>query len=248
MAQRTRRSPWLALLFIIGCTDASLIINVPEIPEPGAPGEFLTQIRPVSDIESVVLSGAGALYITQGDRTELRVRSEQTVLDHLSTTVADGELRVGFSGSFTLDHTMVLDCFLTVVSLEEIKLEGLWKVDASGLNGTPLILRVDGLGEVTLSSLDLPSLEVMHGGPGRVTASGSVASLVVDLGATGTYGGGSLISDEADVAIRSAGSATVAARDRLVAAISGIGDVYYYGDPVVTRTGNGTGQVQRIGG
>ena len=245
MDKKLRQAALVSFILIAGCTDSSLIVNI-----PGSAGdsELVTQSRPISDINAVVLSGAGALFITQGDRTELRIRSEQMVLDHLSTTVSGGELLVGFSGTFTLDHTMVLECFLTVESLEKIHLQGLWKVDAAGLAGTPLTVRMDGLGEITLSTLNLPHLDVINRGPGSVTASGLATSLAVELDAAGSYAGGGLISDEADVSIRSAGSATLTVRNRLAAAISGNGYVYYYGDPVVTRTGNGTGSVQRIGG
>ena len=108
-------------------------------------------------------------------------------------------------------------------------------------------MRIDGLGEVDLAGLDLPRLTVAHDGPGSVSASGSVSSLDVALNGMGAYDGRWLTSREADVAIGGSGSATISVRDRLTARISGSGHVYYLGDPVVTRTGGGSGSVRRVG-
>ncbi len=237
------------LLLLAGCADSiSLIVNIPDTPGSTGSPEMVTQQRGIPDLDAVVLSGAGVLFITQGDQAELRIRSEQGVLDHLSTEVTGGELRIQFSEGFTLDHPLVLDCFLTVADLEKIHLRGLWKVDVSGLYGSRLSVRIDGLGEANLSSIDLPSLDVESSGPGRISASGRATSLSVVLNGVGSYTGGALLSQEANVSIRSTGSATVAVRNQLDAEISGAGPVYYYGDPAVTRTGNGSGVVQRIGG
>jgi hypothetical protein len=104
-----------------------------------------------------------------------------------------------------------------------------------------------GIGRLEVFNLNGGLLEVTHSGVGDVQVSGAVQQQSVALNSAAAYEAQDLQSAEASVAIRNSGSATVRVSDRLDAAITGTGSVYYIGSPVVTRTGNGTGTVQRIG-
>ena len=236
-----------AAAFHWACTDADLVVNIPVVPEPDEPAALVDEVRPIADVDRVVLKDVGAIYIEQGDVPELRVRAEELVLSHLSTTIQNGVLTIGFQESFSLDHKLVLECFLTVPNLEAIHVDGLWRVEGSGLHTSPLSVVLDGIGEVELVDLRTSRLALTHSGVGTVVASGAASALAVDLWGAGPFHGRRLFSDHAVVIVRGSGSATVAARDSLSAHIEGTGSVYYYGDPVVKRTGEGTGRVVRSG-
>jgi hypothetical protein len=63
----------------------------------------------------------------------------------------------------------------------------------------------------------------------------------------GNFNGGDLKSQDAEVHISGAGSATVWAQKTLDASISGAGSVDYYGTPQVSEHISGVGSVHKAG-
>jgi len=63
----------------------------------------------------------------------------------------------------------------------------------------------------------------------------------------GEFKGPDLETQQADVRITGAGSATVWAVNELNASISGAGNVSYYGDPKAVKHVSGAGNINRIG-
>jgi len=106
---------------------------------------------------------------------------------------------------------------------------------------------VSGAGEVTLTDLKVNSLDVNLSGAGSIQASGSAASLDVNISGFGEFKGSDLQSQTANVRITGAGSATVWAVKNLEAHISGAGDINYYGDPTVDESISGAGNVKSLG-
>jgi hypothetical protein len=207
------------------CTGSEAILGVQEPPDSGETPVIVEESRSVGEVRRVSLSGVGVLYIRQGGLTELRVRAQEVALAHLATTVEGDELSIGFDGSFTLNSKLVLECFLTVPTLDALQAEGLWKVEA----------------------IITTRLTLTHSGAGDVSASGFAGDVAVVLSGHGSFHGGSLLSERAEATLQSDASATVAARDSLAAHIEGSGHLYYFGDPLVIRTGDGSGRVVRLG-
>jgi hypothetical protein len=247
MKIRSHATTVLFTAALSSCTGSEAILGVHEPPDSGEPPVIVEESRSVGEVRRVALSGVGVLYIRQGGLTELRVRSQEVALAHLATTVEGDELSIGFDGSFTLGSKLVLECFLTVPTLDALRAEGLWKVEASDLQAGPLAMTLDGIVEVDLANLSATRLTLIHSGAGDVTASGSAGDVVVELSGHGSFHGGDLLSERAEATLRSAASATVAARDSLAAHIEGRGHLYYFGDPLVIRTGDGSGRVVRLG-
>jgi hypothetical protein len=229
------------------CTGSEAILGVQEPPDSGETPVIVEESRSVGEVRRVSLSGVGVLYIRQGGLTELRVRAQEVALAHLATTVEGDELSIGFDGSFTLNSKLVLECFLTVPTLDALQAEGLWKVEANDLQTGPLEMTLDGIVEVDLGDLITTRLTLTHSGAGDVSASGFAGDVAVVLSGHGSFHGGSLLSERAEATLQSDASATVAARDSLAAHIEGSGHLYYFGDPLVIRTGDGSGRVVRLG-
>jgi hypothetical protein len=127
-------------------------------------------------------------------------------------------------------------------------LTGAGLIRGSNLDTGPLALRLNGVGTVELLDLNAPRIEIESSGVGDVIVSGAVQEQNIKLSLWGSYDGGNLSSDLADVLVENGGSATVRVRDLLRATINGTGTVYYIGDPVLETSINGSGQVVKIGG
>ena len=197
-----------------------------EIP-PG-PSPVVEQTYPVSGVRDAVLDGVGQLFIQQGGTETLLVRTQQHILPFIEVEQQGGRLVMGFEdGTSYQGQVSAIEFHLTVVDLEGAELHG--------------------TGQISLSGIDVDMLSLVHSGVGGIDLAGVVQQQSVVLGGVGDYDARHLDSAVADVRILGTGSATVRVSDRLDARIDGTGSVYYFGDPVVQRTGNGPGSVERIG-
>lgn len=209
-------------------------------------GNVVEETRSVSGISRVDHWGVGTLYIEQGATTELRVRAEENLLEYLRTEVEAGELLISKDVLF-LTNTRPIEYHLTVPGLERAELSGAGAIRASDLDTGALTLWLTGAGNIEFTGLTAPSLEVLNSGVGDLVVSGTVPQQNVRLETLGSYEAGGLASSTAVVRIEDGGSATVRVADHLDATITGSGNLYYYGDPVVDSTIQGTGRVQRLG-
>ena len=82
---------------------------------------------------------------------------------------------------------------------------------------------------------------------GAVVIAGTVKTQDVNLSGLGSYEGGDLRSDDAEVNLSGAGSAVVWAENSLDVNVSGVGSVSYFGDPDLTQNISGLGSVNSKG-
>jgi hypothetical protein len=233
------------LLSATGCDDSDRIFgwDAPDLVHGN--GIVVEEPRAISDFTRVNLQGVGILYLQEGARPELRIRAEENLLQYLGTSVQAGELLI-WKDSVTLMHTRPMEYHLTVVGLDRLAVTGAGNIEGSNLDTGPLALLLTGAGNIELIDLNAPSVDVVVSGVGKVVLSGSVQQQSIDLRGMGGYDARDLNSAEADVRIASMGSATVRVSHRLDATIHGSGSVFYIGDPIVRRSGAGSGGVVQV--
>jgi hypothetical protein len=216
-----------------------------EIP-PG-PSPIVEETRPVSGVTGVVRDGVGRLFVRQGGAESLLIRTEENILPFITTDQQGGSLVVGFEdGTSYHGQSSAIEFHLTVVNLDSVELSGAGNVTASSFTADRLSVVHTGVGSIRLSDLNANRLELTHSGLGTVELGGAVQQQTMLLGGMGQCDARDLASAEADVTILGTGSATVRVSDRLDARIDGSGSVYYIGDPVVQRTGHGSGSVEPL--
>jgi hypothetical protein len=116
------------------------------------------------------------------------------------------------------------------------------------LEADALTVRISSSGNVTMGVLNVNTLKVTIGSTGNLDiAGGTVGTQNITISSSGNHTAPDLASDEAEVSIKSIGSATIWVRGRLKARLSSAGDVRYRGDPTVDSTTSSTGNVERIG-
>lgn len=104
---------------------------------------------------------------------------------------------------------------------------------------------VHGSGELTLSGLDQPRLELRIRGSGRVAAAGTVQDLALHLAGSGTAQLQALSARSAAVVARGSGEAEVTARDSADIAMAGSGVVRLHGRPPVLHSSvSGSGRIE----
>ena len=195
----------------------------------------------------------GEVYLTQGDSCDLKVEGNEDLLDNVQVDVAEDTLNIKFKSDIT-DWTGLrwmkgdshLRYFVTMPSIEMVKMAGAGTLECESLKGDALDLTHSGAGKMSLRGLDLQSLKVDLGGIGEVILAGSVQSQTVDLSGAGSYDGVNLQSQDAEVLLSGAGSAQVWVENSLKATVTGAGSIKYKGSPSIEQTKSGIGDIKPL--
>jgi hypothetical protein len=229
---------------------ASLVLSacgLGDVTEVRGSGDVVEETREVSDISGVNLATIGDLTIQVGDAESLRIEAEDNLLEYLETNVRGGKLRIETQNRIRLDATKPIKYYLTVKELETIEISSVGKIEAPNLEAEEFSITINSTGDLEIGELNADTLEVDIGSTGNLhIAGGEVKSQNITLGSSGNYTAQDLASDEADVRLRSTGSATIWVKDNLKANLSSTGDLRYRGDPTVDATTNSTGEVIQI--
>lgn len=149
----------------------------------------------------------------------------------------------------------------------EIKLAGSGDIALGELRSENALLKISGFGDITVENMvvDQPTFEITGSGDvevdqiqavmvslkisgfGNATLTGTAPTQEIEILGSGNYYGSDLESENAEIKITGFGDATVWAKDTLDVAITGSGNLEYYGSPKVTQTMTGFGQVNSLG-
>lgn len=204
--------------------------------------------RPIANVTAVSLKGSGDLFITQGNKEELIVEAEKSILPKITAEVENGNLVLGVkSGMFHFGKEPRIKFYLTVRELNRIALSGSGDIQAGSLTAGKLDIATSGSGNVRIDSLSAQEVTVRISGSSDVKLAGKAASQSIKIAGSGDYGAPELKTGTTSVAIAGSGDAVLWATDTLSISIAGSGDVTYYGQPKVSQSVAGSGKVQGLG-
>jgi hypothetical protein len=189
-------------------------------------GSYAREARPTAAFTEIEASGAERLEIVVGDARSVEVEIDDNLLQHLTTRVEKGVLKIGSRGSFRVARAPVVR--ITLPRLAAIRTSGSGDAEIRGLVG----------GDLTL---------VSRGSGGFRVPGGRVDRLTLDLSGSGETDLTRLDVRDATVDVLGSGTARVRATDAITARVSGSGDLIYSGPAsnVAIRT-TGSGSARRI--
>jgi hypothetical protein len=210
-------------------------------------GNTISEVRNVSDFDSIRLSGIGTLVITQGNRESLEITAEDNIIEYLQSKVVGKNLRLDIRDFINLDPTEDITYKVTVVDLEKIDISGLGDLEIESLQTSRLHIDISGSGDADLNDLMVNDLFIDISGLGNVKVSGETETQRVNLSGAGFYNAENLTTSEAKVSISGTGKAVVWVQDNLDIELSGLGDFKYYGSPNLKTDISGLGTVESLG-
>lgn len=181
-----------------------------------------SQTRDLGDITKIVFNGAYDVHVTSGSRPGFTIRGDENIIDLIAHRQEGDTLKVHPEKSICPQRELQVD--ITVEAITSVSVLGTVNATIEGVEADSLRIKVDG--------------------SSTVSASGKTQSLEALLGGSGTLRAEDLHSAEAAVSISGVGEAYVFVTDHLSANITGVGSVYYSGDPkTVDRAVTGIGSV-----
>jgi hypothetical protein len=234
------RSPW-------GMLGINVNSDGPVTQWVAGSGKSIDETREISDIEEIVLRGAGDLEIIQGSAPALVITAEDNLLQYIVTEQSGKRLTIGTKPGIGFTNSRPVHYRLTVKNLREVSVSGAASIDAANLTVSDLILDISGYGHANLSKIQAKSLELNISGSGNMDVSGSTERLDIAISGAGGFNGPDLKASDVSVEISGVGRAVVWATETLKPSVSGVGSVSYYGDPSLDENNSGLVNVHRIG-
>lgn len=227
-------------------------------------GRVETEKRFVPAFSSISVGGSGTLRVHRGGQ-KLELTCDSNILPYITTTVADGELNIGFKPFTIINNTTKMLFDVTLPALRGVGLSGSGDAYIDAFKGEDFSGALSGSGGMK-AELEYKSVSLRLSGSGGIDA--AVKASRLGLACSGS--GGAFIKGKADRAdITLAGSAELGARDfaaeeaRIVAsgssrmeirasrsldvALSGSGELRYWGNPSVSQVVRGSGRITKAG-
>jgi hypothetical protein len=255
-------------LVIMSCR---LPFSTPDLPDViEGSGTSSSENREAQDFDRIHLIGAGDVIITQGQAESVTVEADDNLLPYIETEVRAGTLMLGFTDEVSeknIRPSRPIKFYVNLKELTSLKISGAGDVYSETLNLERLKVEVDGAGDIVFDQLITEQFDIeVHGssdirveqlssqdvdvninGSADINLSGDTYEQDIDIRGSGKYYAADLHSQNGSVTIQGIGDVTVWAVALLDVHTPGTGTVSYYGDPIISFSNPGHGELEEMG-
>jgi hypothetical protein len=232
---------FVVILFVLALSNAAHAETI------RGSGHVVSEERAVAGFDAIDLALPAHVEIVQDGTERLLLTVDDNVAPYIETEVRNGKLAVRGRSGVDLRPATPARVVVHVRELRSVALGGTADVRIPMLRAARFVLDIGGSGDVQLGVLQARDFSAHVGGSGRVSVAGDVDLLEVAISGSGTVAAERLRARRASVSIAGSGRATTWPKDSLKARINGVGEIRYYGDPVVDKRVAGVGSVTRVG-
>ena len=208
-------------------------------------GNVKSESRNVSAFNALELKNAANVYITQGEKTEVRVEAEDNILPLILTSVKNNTLIIDCEENIRTHEAV--NVYITVKELCDAELSGSGSIiTKSELRCDKMNLRLSGSGTVKFD-VSASHLKTTLSGSGNMELNGSSDESSMRISGSGNIDARKMKTVMSTVHISGSGSARVDVNRELNVNITGSGNVRYVSEPAKVITNiTGSGEVQKI--
>ena len=225
------------------------LLALAAIVAAAAPAAAATRDFPVDSFDRVRSTGPFDVRVHTGAPASAHATGDQALLDRISVTVRDGELRVGgtpggwMSGwSWGGRRPMVVE--VTVPMLRAVALTGSGDLTIDRVRTRSFGAAVTGSGDLNLPMVDAGEIALTLGGSGDLTAAGRAGHARVAGHGSGDLDAGKLVAQTADVELAGSGDVTLGATSTATVTLRGSGDAAITGGARCTTIRHGSGDIR----
>jgi hypothetical protein len=210
-------SALIVLMSVAGCHHGMFDSGV------AGSGNRQKQKRDVSSFTSISTEGAYEIDIVCQQPVGVEIEADDNILPLISMVVSNNVLHIENSRGYSVSQSVKLK--ISVPTLEGISIDGAGRVEVSGLKNE--------------------KFEIDANGAPTIRVSGETKLLEIDANGAGNIDTHNLRASKAVVDSKGVSKVDVRAADQLDVTVSGPSHVTYVGDPVVNKTVNGPGSVEK---
>jgi hypothetical protein len=218
------------ILSILTFSVLVLSANAQQINDPNV------EVRPLKGFNSIKVSNAIDLYLSQGDEEAVAVSAEKAAWrNHIKTSVQDGVLRISYENTgdgFKMGNRK-LKAYVSVKDLVNLEASGASDVVIAGkMTGGDVRIEMNGASDFK-GNVDFNSLNLKLNGASDANITGRVVSLKVDANGASDLKGYELETDVCTAEASGASDIKITVNKELSARASGASGVYYKGSGVI---------------
>lgn len=206
---------------LVGCSRDDAVVNNDQIV---GSKKLVTRVRTVGTFNGIQVTNFAKVIITQDTVEQLRIESDDNVIEHVLTSVSGGILVVGLeNGSY---NGVTVNVYASMKTIKRLESTGAAEFSTTNpLQTDSILCRITGTGTFTLT--------------------GSVSFEQVEIIGAGTIHDFDLVASHCVTTISGSGAIEVNATSRLDAFITGTGSIVYDGHPqTVQQIVTGVGSVK----
>lgn len=188
-------------------------------------GKREVQKREVAQFTSISTEGAFEIQVTCQKQPSLEIEADDNIIDLITTDVSNNVLRLSNSKGYSVSEPVKIK--ISVPNLEE--------------------LSVTGAGSIDIKDMNNESFKIDSDGAPSITVAGTTKLINIDASGAGSIDTHKLRASRAVVESNGVSKVELDVKEQLDVKVSGPSTVFYRGDPVVNKTVNGPGSVQRRG-
>ena len=246
----------LCVFLLVGCSfDISGINNVVDAVKPTAltgtlksnaflPADGFTATK--LDFEKISFTNTknAKIYIVPSEETRVEATYPSDMEDYgFRVYFRDGEIEISVpkQTNFSAEKFEVT----VYANLEEIEISGGIELEMDAFKSQKIDLDIKGGAKVYVYNIDAANVEIDIAGAADIDLFGKTELFEIELAGAGSIDAKSLVSKKAEVKISGAGSAELSVIEELLADVDGVGNLTYYGDPVLKNISGGLTDVEQ---
>jgi hypothetical protein len=210
----------LSLILLLTVLAAGCHFDGPDIK---GSGKRETEKRQIAPFTAITTEGAFNIEVTCQKDLSLEVEGDDNVLDYVSTEVTNSVLRLKNTKSYSVNEPVRIK--ISVPNLEGLSVSGAGKIEIKGMNNE--------------------KFEIDSNGAPSIAVSGTTRLIDINTNGAGKIDTHNLRASRGIVESNGVSRVDVAVADQLDVTVSGPSSVFYQGDPVVNKTVNGPGKVEK---
>jgi hypothetical protein len=210
-------------------------------------GDSVTDVRKISGISHVKISGIINLYLSQGDDESLRIEGNEKAISLLEITDGGDLLEIRYKDENNVKdifEDFTPDIYLTVSDLRKLSFDGVTNIKSENtFELEEVIILGDGIGTIDLS-LEAKTIDATFNMMGNIVLRGKAETIKLSNEGMGQIDASELITQKMILNSSGIGKIDVYCEGELSITVNGIGSVNYSGNPnVIKKEVNGIGSV-----
>ena len=230
----------VAIILVAGCTGTGTGIDTGFGNCISGCGNVITQEFSLDEFDSISYTTAGTLYLTRGEQFVM-VEAEDNILELLSISVQNRRLKISSDNCFIT--TKPIKIYISIETLKALTSSGSGDiVSETKFDANELSISMTGSGNVDMVA-DAQKINSVLTGSGNLILKGMANEHSIVSSGSGNVKAYDLSTERTDVKSTGSGYCEIDVSAELDVIMSGSGNIYYTGNPVVTQSITGSGRL-----
>lgn len=222
-------------IFLIALVLATVIV----------PKNSNAQKTELNGVNSIEVNIACQLIIVQGNTPNMEIVGDKSAIENIKTRISGNKLILSNEHDLKWQRKEDVIVKIEITDLEYLDIAG--AVDMKTVRTLKLdefVMSVSGVGNIEMA-LESTSFKLKGSGVTNLDITGKTNEMRMDISGVGNIRATDFIAQKAKVTNSGVGKANVHVTEKLDADVSGIGAIYYTGNPSVLASVSGLGKIGR---